>query len=302
MPDTSALGAVAALGSAASWAIGAFLFKALGEILSPLAMTLAKGACSLVILGIATLALGATPMDWEPLAYLVASGIIGIAIGDTFFFRSLQGLAPQSLLVLMVVGQVLTIGLSVVVLGERLSLIAIGGIVFVLIGVVTVLRATSTGDTGTTKVEGVIFGLLSVSCMAVSSLLLKKGLGPQSDTMQASFIRMLAGTAGVFAYGVTTRRVSGWIRPFADRRLMARFVFAVTVVTFGGFWLNAVAFKYTTIAIASTLTSTEPAFGLVIAGVFLREKIPSLAVAGTVVTLAGILVLSVPDVTAWLGP
>ena len=300
MLESNALGAIAALGSAASWAIGAFLFKTLGEKLSPLAMTLSKGVCSILFLGAAMALVGIAPIDGASLAYLVASGVIGIAVGDTFFFRALQGLAPQSLLVLMVLGQVLTIGLAVVVLREPLSLIAIGAIAIVLAGVVTVLRATSSGESGTTKLDGVIFGLLAVSCMAVSSVLAKKGLGPQSDTIQATFVRMLSGTAGVFAYGIATRQVSGWVSPFRDRRLVHRFVLAVGVVTFGGFWLGMVAFKYTTVAIASTLTSTEPAFGLIIAGVILREKIRPLALVGTAVTFLGVVILSVPEVSVWL--
>jgi predicted methyltransferase len=36
------IGITAALGSAASWAVGSFLFKSLGEVFSPLAMTLSK--------------------------------------------------------------------------------------------------------------------------------------------------------------------------------------------------------------------------------------------------------------------
>ncbi len=44
----NATGITAALVSAASWAVGSFLFKSLGEVFSPLAMTLSKGVFSLV--------------------------------------------------------------------------------------------------------------------------------------------------------------------------------------------------------------------------------------------------------------
>ncbi len=299
MPETTALGAIAALGSAGSWAIGAFLFKALGEVLSPLAMTLAKGVCSLILLAVAMIIVGSTPMDWQSFAYLAASGIIGIAFGDTFFFRALQGLAAQSLLVLMVLGQVLTVALAIVVLDERLSLIALGGILVVVTGVVTVLRGTSTGESGTTRVDGVIFGLLAVTCMAISSVIMKKGLGPQSDTIQATFVRMFAGSAGVLGFGLATRQVKGWMTPFCDRRLIGRFALAVAVITFGGFWLGMVAVKYAGVAVASILTSTEPAFGLVIATIVFREKVSRLAVLGTALTFVGAAILSAPDAAVW---
>lgn len=299
MQETTALGAIAALGSAASWAIGAFLFKSLGERLSPLAMTLAKGVCSLLLLGTAVLLIGAAPLDYQSMALLALSGVIGIAFGDTFFFRALQGLAPQALLVLMVLGQILTIGLAVIFLQEQLPLIAVVGIPMVLAGVVIVLRATSNEGGGTTRFDGVIFGLLSVSCMAASVVIAKKGLGPQSDTIQATFVRMLSGTLGVFAYGIVFGRVKGWITPFQDRKLAARFVLAVSVVAFGGFWLGIVAVKYCSVAVASTLTSTEPAFGLLFASAILRERVSRMAVFGTAVTFVGVVILSVPDIATW---
>jgi drug/metabolite transporter (DMT)-like permease len=299
MLETNALGAVAALGSAASWAVGAFLFKSLGEKLSPLAMTLAKGACSVALLGIAVLLIGPAPIDTQSLVYLVVSGVVGIALGDTFFFRALQGLTPQALLVLMVLGQVMTIVLAVVFLEEKVPLIAVVGIPAVLLGVVMVLRATATDEGGKTRVDGLVFGILAVACTAVSIVILKKGLGEQSHTVQATFVRMVSGTVGIFAYGMLTRQIAGWMSPLADRKLASRFVLAVGVVAFGGFWLGTVATKYCPVAIASTLISTEPAFGLIIAATVRRERVPRSAVIGTAITLAGVALLSVPGIGAW---
>lgn len=300
MSDLNALGALAALGSAASWAIGAFLFKALGEVLSPLAMTLAKGGCSLVLLGGVMALAGAGPLEGRSLAILAASGLLGIALGDTFFFQALQGLGPQPLLVLAVLGQVLTIVLAVLCLGEAPVFGTWIGISLVTAGVAIVLHGTLVGAEGTTKLRGVAFGLLAVVCMSASSVVAKAGLGEHSDTIQATFVRMLAGTVGVFGFGMTTRRLSAWVVPFRDWRLVVRFVISVCVVTFGGFWLGIVAFKYTSVAVASTLTSTEPVFALVLAAVLFRERVTVPAVAGTVLTLLGVVFLSVTEVNSWL--
>jgi drug/metabolite transporter (DMT)-like permease len=302
--DKDALGQAAALGSAAAWAVGAFLFKALGEILSPLAMTLAKGACSVVLLGAAigvTVGLaggGLGPMTGQQLALLVASGVLGIALGDTFFFEALQGLSPQTLLVLVVLGQVVTVLLAVVVLNEPIREAAHWvGIALVIAGVTVVLSGTlASEEQRATKVRGMVFGLLAVVVISASTLVAKMALGDDSATMEATFVRMLAGTLGVFAYGVTTGRIAKWATPFRDRRLFVRFVGSVAVVTFGGFWLGLVAFKYTKVAVASTLTSTEPVFGLILAAVFLRERVTARAVLGTGVTVLGVVLLSVRDV------
>jgi drug/metabolite transporter (DMT)-like permease len=314
MHDSNALGAAAAIGSAAAWAVGAYLFKSLGEILTPLAMTLAKGVCSLFLLGFAMAIMGCPPMDWHSVCFLSVSGLLGIALGDTLFFRALQGLKPFHLLVLAVLGQVLTVVLAVIFLEEPLTLAAVIGILCVVAGVTIVLRGPASnrptiGDDGRNeepsptigraetraRTLGVIFGLLSVTCMATSSVIAKKGLGDESFTIQATFIRMLAGTVGVFLYGAGTKQVSGWFKPFRESKLIGKFVGAVTVVTFGGFWLGMVSFKYTSVAIASTLTSTEPVFGLIIAAIVFGERIRRFAVVGTAITLLGVVLLSMPQ-------
>lgn len=299
MLDFNAMGPVAALGSAASWAVGAFLFKSVGERLSPVAMTLAKGACSVVLLGLAVLLFERVSIDSDHLAYVIVSGIIGIALGDTFFFRALQGLTAQALLVLMVVGQVMTIALAAVFLNEKLAYVAVVGIPLVLFGVVTVLRATSSSEeSGRTRYDGVVFGLLSVSCTAVSMVVMKKALGSGSHTFQATWFRMLSGTTGIFVYGLITRQIAGWMTPLKDRKLALSFVLAVAVVSFGGFWLGTVATKYCSVAVASTLIATEPAFGLLIAVMVFRQRVSGRAVAGTATTFMGVVLLTVPEFEA----
>jgi len=310
--DKDAIGQAAALGSAAAWAVGAFLFMALGEFLSPLAMTMAKGACSVLLLGAAiglTAALGGAgglAMTGEQLALLVASGLLGIALGDTFFFEALQGLSPQTMLVLAVLGQAVTVLLAVAFLGETMAPAQWVGIALVVLGVTVVLQGTlASEEQRATKLRGVVFGLLAVLVLSASAIVAKMALGDESgmtiaQTLQATFVRMLAGTVGVFAYGVTTGRIAKWATPFQDRRLFGRFVGSVAVVTFGGFWLGLVAFKYTQVAVASTLTSTEPVFGLLLAAVLLRERVTLRAVAGTGVTVLGVLFHSVAEMDTWL--
>jgi len=236
-------------------------------------------------------------MSGEQLALLAASGLLGIALGDTFFFEALQGLSPQTLLVLAVLGQVVTVLLAVAFLGERIPPGGWVGIVLVIVGVAVVLQGTlASEEQRATKVRGVIFGLLAVLVLSASAIVAKMALGDDSGTMEATFVRMLAGALGVFAFGGTTGRIKSWATPFRDRRLFARFVGSVAVVTFGGFWLGLVAFKYTQVAVASTLTSTEPVFGLLLAVLIFRERVTARAVLGTGITVLGVVILSVRDI------
>jgi drug/metabolite transporter (DMT)-like permease len=286
----SAIGISAALGSAASWALGAILFKRIGESMSPLAMTLVKSAVSVVFLGIALLFLGFSNVTPQNLWLMIASGLVGIAIGDTLFFAALHHLGPQTLVVLMMVGQVFTALLALVFLGEKPTPAAWGGIACVLVGVTIVLWANLSGPRQPSRVRGIVLGMLSVICMSVSVIMAKEALETAS-AMQGTFVRMGAGAVGLALFGLFTRRLGEWAGSCRDARLAGSFLVAVCVVTFGGFWLSLVAIKYLPVAVANTLISLEPVFVLPLAAIVLKEKIAPLQIVGTLTALGGVIVL-----------
>ncbi len=313
------------MGSAASWAVGAILFKKLGESLSAFAMTLVKGAVSLVLMALVLLIVGWKIPDSRSVGLLAFSGVLGIALGDTFFFEALKELGPRVLVVLVLIGPVITIILAVLFLGETLKLITAVGILLVIIGIGLVLFSSLSGENMASRWRGIFFGLLSVLCMALSTIVAKVGFNamevkkapaasqaatatgtpatqaaPKSDTemaandpdtLEASFIRMGAGTVAMLLFGLGTKRLGNWVLPFKDIRLGIRFIAATCVVTFGGFWLSLVSIKYIDVTIANTLGSVEPLFMLPLAAIFLREKITLKAAFGTLVAVAGIVTI-----------
>lgn len=281
---------LAALGSAASWSLGAVLFKDLGESLSSFAMTLVKGAISVVLLGLLTLLVGGySHIGSEAYLYLILSGLLGIALSDTFFFSALKEVSPQAITLLFTFGQVVTVLLAVLILGEQLPLQGWGGISLIITGI-TIGMFPSFSEKSRSSVRGMIYGLISILLMSFAVILTKKGLAEVS-TLYATFIRMLAGTVGMLMVGIVTRRLGGWVSPFKDVKLIWKFTLSVCVITFGGFWLAIVAFKYTSVAVANSLISTEPIFVLPVAAIFLKEKITAQAIAGAVIATIGVIVL-----------
>lgn len=281
------LGISAALLSACSWALGSILFKKLGETLSPLAMTLAKGTVSIILMGTVLCFTGFAGVAIKPLMLLAASGILGIALADSLFFEALQDLGPHALAVLMMLGMVVTPIFAILFLHESPTWFVWLGITLVVAGIGVVIYAKLSGDEQTSSARGVVLGVLSVLCMSLSMIIAKKGLDTIS-AFQATFIRMLAGTAVMFLLGVTTGSLGAWAMPFKKPKLFVFFVLAVGVVTFGGFWLSLVAIKNVDVSIAYTLNSTEPLFILPMAAILLKEKITLQAVSGTLVVLTGI--------------
>lgn len=255
-------------------------------------MTWAKSIVSVIMIGIALVFLGYEEMGWYITILLIGSGVLGIAFGDTFFFEALRHLGAHAVVVLLMLGQVLTVVLAVLFLGERPTPQMWFGIALVLGGVTIVLYARMSDDEGSlhTRWRGVLFGLLAVSCMSVSIILAKQALGSVS-AMQATFVRMLAGNLSMLVFGIGAQQLRSWTQPFSDSRLATEFIFAVAIVTFGGFWLSLVAIKYTDVYVANTLIATEPLFVLPMAIFFLKERITSGAWIGSVIVVSGIVLL-----------
>lgn len=291
MDDAKILGILAALGSSASWALGSILFARLTVHLTPVALTFAKGVVSVLLLSAVLLASYPGPIPLPALNLLIVSGILGIAVGDVLFFAALQRLGASVVVLLFTLGQALTVVLAVIWLQERPSPMQWLGIAIITLGVSAVLWIKREPDNSRTQMVGILYGLASIVSMSVSVIIAKEAL-PVVDTLDATFIRMLAGVVGIGLWAALTGQFKSGLTPLLDRTLVMRLTVAVAVVTFGGFWLSLVAVKHIDVTVANTLNSTEPVFVLPLAALFLREKITSSLVLCSVVTVAGIALLS----------
>jgi drug/metabolite transporter (DMT)-like permease len=204
---------------------------------------------------------------------------------------ALRNLGAHTIVVLLTLGQVLTVILAMVWLGERPNAPQLVGIALVLSGVATVMWVRLRDESQPSKFTGLVWGFAAVICMAVSIIIAKQAL-ENADSMEAAFVRMLAGTIGIFVFGQCTRQMGSSLRLLLDVRFAAFFLFSVFVVTFGGFWLSLVAIEKTDVSIANTLNSTEPLFVLPIAALVLKEAITPWVVVGSVLTVFGIALLA----------
>lgn len=286
------MGTLAALGSAASWAIGAILFKQLSAYLEPAAMTLAKSVVSAILLGCALAWQGYAAVDSTTLSLLITSGLLGIALGDTFFFAALKNLSAYVVVVFFMLGQVITALFAVIWLGEVVKTPAIVGIALTVAGVTVVLLSQNWNgqDAGSSNLIGIFYGILAMLCMSGSILIAKQGLNV-TPTLQATFIRMMAGMLGVMAFS-SFARPSIFMKPFASIKFSFQFLVAVGIVTFGGFWLSLVGIKHLDIAVANALNSTEPLFALPLAAILLGERVTLWAILGSLISICGVVLLT----------
>ena len=274
--------------SACSWALGAILWRRLGEQLSSYSMNLGKTVIGTLCLGVILPFIGFEPIGARSIAYLALSGILGIAIGDTFFFLALMQLGPRRASLLGSLSPVAVALAAAAFLGERPTAGAWAGIVATTSGVGWVLWERASADGGMENISlGVRYGLLSVLCTAGGVILAKVGV-VAAPTVHAAWIRLLAGSAGLVIWGASRSKLRGWVSPLRSGPLLAKVAIVVLVVVFGGFWLSLVALKHVDAAVAGTLNATAPLFILPMSFVLMNEKLSIRAILGAGIAVGGI--------------
>ncbi|MEL7239866.1 MAG: DMT family transporter, partial [Planctomycetota bacterium] len=206
--DTETLGLAIAATAAALWAVSSMIWGLAGATFKPVVLNCLKGLAACVLFAITLLVMGEPVVQpifdvpgWQ-LLLLGLSGIVGIAIGDTFYFGSLNRIGPRqaSLLSLLAAPMVAVLGWWL--LEETLSPTALTGITLTVIGVAWVVlekkrppragREVAKGVAGhaTTKLAiavGVLFGVLAAVGQAVGAIMNRAALvdGEASDLWTA---------------------------------------------------------------------------------------------------------------------
>jgi drug/metabolite transporter (DMT)-like permease len=284
------LGILAALISAFTWALGSILFRKLGNKVSPLGMNLGKNIIGILYLGTVLLVMGVKPMGNREFLILATSGLLGIALGDTFFFKALMYLGPRLTVLLGTLGPVVTVILAVFFLGERLSLLAWIGIFLTTIGAAWILWKRPHQKEIKNQAIGIRFLVLSILCGSIGIIFAKIGVASTSS-YQALFIRFLGGALGLTIYGSINRQLKSWLVPFSDPRLLRFILITVFIVIFGGFWLFMLSLKYIDASIATILNSTEPLFILPLTALLLKERISLREIIGALVVVSGVVLI-----------
>lgn len=282
------LGGLAALSSAFCWAISAVLFQQLGEHVSALAMNLFKGIVAIICIGVMLVPGGLAEMSRDAVLLLALSGLVGICLGDTLFFLTINRLGSRLTLLMGSLIPVATAVIAVLVLGEHIELVAASGLLLTIVGVSYVLWERSPVKAEFTRWRlGVFLGLLFVLANALGIIFTKVGV-KDVPALDATFVRTLWAVFGLISWVVLSHSVAGCIEPLTKPRLRNRLIVASVIGAFLGTWLSVVALKYTHAAVAVTLNSTSPLFVLPLAMVVLKEQITWRAVSGAFVAIMGI--------------
>lgn len=279
-----------AVACAVCWAVAVVLFKRV-EGVRPMAINLFKNVQASVLL-LATMAALGVGFDWtRPLTDwrdLIISGLIGIAVADTFYLEALRRLGASAVAVIECAYAPTIVALAVLFLREPVTLVFVLGTALVVCGLMVAVWPSRHRET--LPVAGLLLGFSAMALMAVG-VTLAKGPLDRGDLVEVTVIRLLAGVAGQTVWILAlpgTREIFGVLRPSrAWRRLIPAGLFATYISML--LWLGGL--KYTSVSVASVLNQLSVAFTLILAWLWLREPISRRRWIGAGLSLAGALLV-----------
>jgi len=168
-------------------------------------------------------------------------------------------------------------------------MVTIGGVVWV-----TAERApngNSNEPKDDKKALGIMLALLGAAGQATGLVLAKAGMGESLAPLPATFIRMVAATAGIWLIGFIKRDNMETIRKIKDRRAMLLALGGSICGPFLGVWMSLVAVKNTEAGIAAAIMATVPILVIPLVIIFYREKVSLKAAVGAVIAVGGVALL-----------
>jgi len=291
------LGEACSILSALAWAIGIMLYRQLGASLSPLRLNFLK---NLLVLG---MMLPAIPIAHGfdiphftsfQLFAAIASGVVGIGIADTLYFRALNELGAGRMGIIGNTYSPMVIVLSYIFLGERLTALQLAGFVLVSIGVWVaawprkLAAELLPGVPAPTRhsARGLGYALLAVALMACAIVLVKRVLEAQ-PLFWVTGLRMVGAIVAMLLIAAW-RGEAEQLKPLAPGLPWPKLFIAAFVGQFVAMVLWLAGFKYTMASVAATLGETASIFILLLASMWLKEPLSRRSVVGVVLTFGGV--------------
>ena len=254
-------GVLAALGAALAWTSASALWRSLSNVGSALQLNFLKNslATMLFLPILLTLPWSQFPIDS---LLLLASGVIGIALGDSFYLAALRRLGTRRTLTVEAIGPVLASIGTVSLARESLTLQAWIGAALVSTAVLLIAWPNGSDGNGSFNRDGLLCSLMAVICGLSGAFLARQVLvGGDLSALQSASIRLLGG-----AFALLPFSAGAWRKlPSQPAAIDARLVIATVLGTNLGIGLQQIVFQQLPVGPGVTLMSTAPVMALVAA-------------------------------------
>jgi drug/metabolite transporter (DMT)-like permease len=235
------------------------------------------------------LPLNASPERW---GWLGLSGLVGLALGDTFLFQAYVMIGNRLGTLMLALSPIVGVCIAWVFLDETLSAVQLLGILISISGAVLVVLKGGHGNGAPRDRRhfglGILCGLGGAIGQAGGLVLAKKGLADNFPAISGVAIRMLVAMIIIWAVALLLGQLGKTLQAMRNPSALAAVAAGAFTGPFIGVWLSLIAVQLTYVGVASTLTSLAPIFVLPISRFIFKEEVNRWAIVGTMMAIAGV--------------
>jgi drug/metabolite transporter (DMT)-like permease len=254
-----------ALGAAACWALTGVLSAPNAKHLGAFAFTRWRMLLVLLMLWPVVLVSGSwRTLQLSDCAVMAFSGLVGIFIGDTALFASMNRLGPRRTGVLFATNAFFSALIGFWVFDERMGLQALLGAILVIAGVMTAIllgrhkdESHSFETTHGSMVAGIGLGLVAALCQALGAMIAKPVMAGGIDPIAATAVRVSATCTAQFVLLWSGFAAAKEQQPI-NRRILSRVALIGFIGMGVGMTLILLALKHGDVGTVGILSSVSP--------------------------------------------
>ena len=291
---------LAALSAAFCWALSGLISINAIRKLGPLAFNRVRmSLVFLMLAGVSWLTGAWREFPLDTIQTLMISGLIGIFLGDTALFGSLQRLGPSRTSVIFALNAPMTVIMGWFILEEHLPWLTLFGCGIVTVGVFIAILGRRTNDEPKSMDSpqgrlsyGIALGLLAAFGQAAGSIIARPIMAEGVDPVTASAIRVGISALCLLCVGFIPNPLFRQKTPYTMK--------LISIIMFSGFLAMGVGMTLLLYGLAlgeagvvTTLSATTPVIILPLLWISTGNRPPLMAWVSAVVTLIGIALITV---------
>ena len=291
-------GELAATLSALVWASAGIGFASIKTRVDGASLNFGKNLTGVVAFAVFMLATRGNPAPWDlpstPLLLLLAAGVLGIAICDTYIMRSLLLIGPQRMSLVFCLAPVLTaLGAMAPPFSEYPAWIVFVGMGLTVAGIMLAIRERGGGPRALPADvlrQGIRAALIGATLQACTVLLTREAMNrAHIDGSVAASLRLTTGAIVLALWGARRGMLRRWWSEITAPGTRWRIAGSAFFGTFIGIWLNQLGIQWSThTGVATTLNALTPIYLLPLGAIFLRERHGARAWVASLIACGGI--------------
>jgi len=289
------IGELAALGAAVCWTVSAVLYKgALAEV-KPLQANTVRCTGTSIFLILFLALVGKFSVLTSLPVYVVllacASGLIGLGLGDTLYFLSLEILGVARAVPITCTYPLFSLVWAVLLAGENITLQVVFAAVAIVLGI---WLLSQEGEAHMAKlqksvlVKGVVIALATAIIWSISISMVNLAMKevPGLDFAFAiNTLRIVTLAIFLLVFTPTVQRSLNFLK--TKRKTLAMLLVGGIIAVGLGWFLLTLSFSYIPESQAVPISSTTPLFSTLSGIVFLREKVTAKVAIGSIIIVFG---------------